>query len=438
MILSKKFAAVAVALAIGGFAGPAAAKIEIQWWHAMGGALGETVNDIAAGFNRSQTEYEIKAVYKGNYTETMTAGIAAFRSGKPPHIMQVFEVGTATMMAAKGAIYPVYQLMADQGIPFDESRYLSAVIGYYTTTDGKLLSMPFNSSTPVVFWNKQAFEKAGLDRAPKTWEEMGEFSKKIIASGGAECGFTIGWQSWSMLENFSAWHDVPFATKENGFAGLDTEFAFNSPLHVKHIGQLAAWQADKVFTYGGRRGDSNPLFADGKCAMLINSSAYYSGLRKGSKFDFGTSQLPYWSDVKGAPQNSIIGGATLWVLQGNPKGDYAGVAAFMNYLSDVFVQTFWHQNTGYVPTTNAAYELTKRSGYYKKNEGRDVAIVQMSGKAPTPNSKGLRLGSFVQTRDIINEELEAIWSGKKTAQQGLDDAVARGNKLLRKFEKANM
>ena len=438
MIHSKKFAAVAVALAIGGFAGPAAAKIEIQWWHAMGGALGETVNDIAAGFNRSQAEYEIKAVYKGSYTETMTAGIAAFRSGKPPHIMQVFEVGTATMMAAKGAIYPVYRLMADQGIAFDESRYLSAVIGYYTTTDGKLLSMPFNSSTPVVFWNKPAFEKAGLDRAPETWEEMGEFSKKIIASGGAECGFTIGWQSWSMLENFSAWHNVPFATKENGFAGLDTEFAFNSPLHVRHIGQLADWQADKVFTYGGRRGDGNPLFADGRCAMLINSSAYYSGLRKSTKFDFGTSQLPYWSDVKGAPQNSIIGGATLWVLQGNPKGDYAGVAAFMNYLSDVFVQTFWHQNTGYVPITNAAYELTKRSGYYEKNEGRDVAILQMSGKAPTANSKGLRLGSFVQTRDIINDELEAIWSGKKTAQQGLDDAVARGNKLLRKFEKANM
>jgi sn-glycerol 3-phosphate transport system substrate-binding protein len=438
MSLSRKFAAVAVALAIGGFAGPAAAKIEIQWWHAMGGALGETVNDIAAGFNRSQTDYEVKAVYKGNYTETMTAGIAAFRSGKPPHIMQVFEVGTATMMAAKGAIYPVHQLMADQGVPFDESRYLSAVIGYYTTTDGKLLSMPFNSSTPVVFWNKQAFAKAGLDRAPETWEEMGEFTKKIQAAGGAECGFTIGWQSWSMLENFSAWHDVPFATKENGFAGLDTEFKFNSPLHVKHIGQLADWQADKVFTYGGRRGDGNPLFADGRCAMLINSSAYYSGLRKSTKFDFGTSQLPYWSDVKGAPQNSIIGGATLWVLQGNPKGDYAGVAAFMNYLSDVFVQTFWHQNTGYVPITNAAYELTKRSGYYGKNEGRDVAIVQMSSKAPTPNSKGLRLGSFVQTRDIINEELEAIWSGKKTAQEGLDDAVARGNKLLRKFEKANM
>ncbi len=437
MQFSRKILALAAATFVASSATSALAVTEIQWWHAMGGALGETVNDIAEGFNRSQTEYKVNAVYKGNYTENMTAGVAAFRSGEPPHILQVFEVGTATMMAAKGAIYPVHQLFADEGMPFDQSRYLSAVVGYYTTTDGKMLSMPFNSSTPVVFWNKEAFAKAGLDRAPQTWEEMGEFSQKIIDSGGASCGFTVGWQSWSMLENFSAWHNVPFASKENGFAGLDTEFQFNSPLHVKTIGQLADWQSNKIFTYGGRRGDGNPLFAEGKCAMLINSSAYYGGLHKSAKFEFGTSQLPYWSDVAGAPQNSIIGGATLWILKGNPEEEYRGVAAFMNYLSDVFVQTFWHQNTGYVPITNAAYELTQRSGYYEKNEGRDVAIQQMSGKAPTPNSKGLRLGNFVQIRDIINEELEAIWGGSKTAEAGLNDAVERGNALLRKFEKAN-
>jgi sn-glycerol 3-phosphate transport system substrate-binding protein len=311
------------------------------------------------------------------------------------------------------------------------------VIGYYTTTDGKLLSLPFNSSTPVVFWNKAAFAKAGLDRAPKTWEEMGKFSKKLISSGASECGFTIGWQSWSMLENFSTWHDVAFATKENGFAGLDTEFVFDSPLHVKHIQQLADWQKDNVFRYGGRRGDGNPLFAEGKCAMLINSSAYYGGLVKSTKFDFGTSQLPYWASAVSEPQNSIIGGATLWVLKGGTKDEYKGVAKFMTYMSDVFVQTYWHQNTGYVPITNEAYELTKNSDYYKKNEGRDVAIIQMSSKPPTSNSKGLRLGNFVQIRDILNEELEAIWAGKKTAKVGLGDAVSRGNKLLRKFERAN-
>ncbi len=385
----------------------AQAATEIQWWHAMGGVLGNRVNDITAGFNASQDKYVVKPVYKGNYTETMTGAIAAFRSGKGPHIVQVFEVGTATMMAAKGAIYPVYKLMADFKEPFSESRYLSAVIGYYTTTDGKLLSMPFNSSTPVLFWNKEAFKKAGLDRAPKTWEEMETFSKKIIAAGAAQYGFTIGWQSWVQLENFSAWHDVPFATKENGFAGLDTESTFNSPLHVMHIQTMADWQKDNIFIYGGRRGEGNPLFAEGKAAMLLNSSAYYGGLVKATKFEFGTSKLPYWSDVKGAPRNSIIGGATLWVLTGKKKSDYAGVAKFMNYMSDVFVQAFWHQNTGYVPITNAAYELTKATGYYEKNEGRDVAVIQMSGKS-TVNSKGLRLGRFVQIRDIINEELEAI------------------------------
>ncbi len=141
--------------------------------------------------------------------------------------------------------------------------------------------------------------------------------------------------------------------------------------------------------------------------------------------------------MAGAPHNSIIGGATLCVLKGHDEADYQGVALFMSYLSDVFVQTFWHQNTGYVPITNAAYELTQRSGYYQQNEGRDVAILQMSAKAPTANSKGLRLGNFVQIRDVINEELEAIWAGSKTAQQGLDDAVSRGDKLLRKFERAN-
>ena len=428
---------ICVVLMLGMFSGTSFSATQIEWWHAMGGALGEAVNTIVGGFNRSQTEYVMKAVYKGNYTETMTAAIAAFRAKKQPHVVQVFEVGTATMMAAKGAIYPVHQLMSDAGQPFDESRYISAVIGYYTTTDGKLLSLPFNSSTPVVFWNKAAFAKAGLDRAPKTWEEMGKFSKKLISSGASECGFTIGWQSWSMLENFSTWHDVPFATKENGFAGLDTEFVFDSSLHVKHIQQLADWQKENVFRYGGRRGDGNPLFAEGKCAMLINSSAYYGGLVKSTKFDFGTSQLPYWASAVSEPQNSIIGGATLWVLKGGTKDEYKGVAKFLTYMSDVFVQTFWHQNTGYVPITNEAYELTKNSDYYKKNEGRDVAIIQMSSKAPTSNSKGLRLGNFVQIRDIINEELEAIWAGKKTAKKGLGDAISRGNKLLRKFERAN-
>lgn len=415
----------------------ALAATEIEWWHAMGGELGQKVEEIAANFNKSQSDYVVKAVYKGDYTETMTAAIAAFRAKQQPHIVQVFEVGTATMMAAKGAVYPVYQLMKDAGEPFDQASFLQPVIGYYTDPEGHMLSMPFNSSTPVLYYNKDLFEKAGIAEAPKTWPEMGEAAKKLQASGVA-CGFTTGWQSWVQIENFSAWHNIPIATKSNGFGGLDTELQINSPLHVKHIGQFAEWQKTKVFDYGGRKSDSAPKFYSGECAMYMNSSAGRAGVLSNMKdTKVGVAQLPYWPDVAGAPQNSIIGGATLWVLQGHDSEEYKGVAKFFTYLSSPEVQADWHQFTGYLPITTAAYELTKSQGYYEKNPGADVGIKQMTGKAPTENSKGLRLGNFVQIRDVINEELELVWSGEKTAEQALNSAVERGNKLLRDFEKAN-
>jgi sn-glycerol 3-phosphate transport system substrate-binding protein len=439
MSIKRKLLAAAAVVAFASFSLPVEAAVEVEWWHAMGGPRGEKVNEIVDGFNAMQSDIHVNAVYKGNYTETMTAAIAAFRAGEQPHIVQVFEVGTATMMAAKGAIYPVYQLMKDTGEPFDPANYLSAVTGYYTDTDGNMLSMPFNSSTPVVYYNKTAFAKAGLDpeKPPRTWPEVGEYAKKLQESGMA-CGFTTAWQSWVQLENFSAWHNVPFATREDGFAGLDTELVFNSPLHVKHIAQLAEWQKSKIFDYGGRRNTPAPKFYSGECAMYMESSAGYSGVKKSAAdFEFGVAQLPYWPDVEGAPQNSIIGGATLWVLAGKDAEEYKGVAKFFSYLSSAEVQADWHQSTGYLPITTAAYELTKQQGYYEANPGTDVAITQMTGKAPTPNSKGLRLGNFVQIRDLINEELEQVWSGEKSAQQGLDDAVKRGNELLRRFEADN-
>ena len=418
------------------YAGSAMAATEIQWWHAMGGKLGEKVVEIAEGFNASQSDYKVTPVYKGNYTETMTAAIAAFRAKQQPHIVQVFEVGTASMMAAKGAIYPVYQMMADAGEAFDPNDYLASVTGYYTDTDGNMLSMPFNSSTPVLYYNKTAFEKAGISGAPKTWPEVEAAAMKAQAAG-YPCGFTTGWQSWVQIENFSAWHNLPTGTKANGFAGTDTEFVFNGPDHVKHIGQLAEWQKSKVFDYGGRRSESAPKFYGQECVMYMNSSASYAGVKANAKdFEFGVSSLPHWPDVGGAPQNTIIGGATLWVLQGHDAEDYKAAAKFFSYLSSAEVQADWHQFTGYLPITTAAFELSASQGFYEQNPGTDVAIKQMTNKAPTENSKGLRFGNFVQIRDIINEEMEAIWAGTKSAQEGLDDAVSRGNALLRKFEAA--
>ena len=364
----------------------------------------------------------------------MTAAVAAFRAKEHPHLVQVFEVGTATMMAAKGAVYPIEQLMSDANEPFDKGDYLPAVISYYQTPTGELLSMPFNSSTPVMWYNVDAFEAAGA-KVPSTWAEV-KTAAQALVDNGMKCGVSFGWQSWVMLENYSSWHNIPVGTKENGFAGFDTEFSFNNEAVVARLDDIASMGAGNLFVYGGRRGDSLPLFTNGECGMWMNSSAYYGSIKKQAKFNYAQTMLPLDMDVASAPQNSIIGGATLWSLAGHEADEYKGVAKFMTYLSSAEVQAWWHQETGYVPITTAAYELSKEQGFYDSNPGTDTAIKQLSLNEPTPNSRGVRFGNFVQIRDVINEEMESLWAGDKTAQVAMDTAVKRGNALLRKFERS--
>jgi len=428
--------AVASALAATLFT-PAFAQTEIQWWHSMDGQLNDWVNDLAKNFNASQTQYKIVPTYKGEYDQSLAAGIAAFRAGNAPDILQVFEVGTATMMYSKGAIKPVAEVMKEAGVPFDPKAYIPAVAGYYAAPNGQMMSFPFNSSTTVFYYNKDAFKAAGLDpnKPPLTWPEVVSAAAKLKASGN-KCPFTTSWMSWAQLESFSTWHNVSYATKNNGFGGLDARLEFNSPLHVRHFENLANMSKQGLFVYRGRASTAGAAFNSGECAMFIGSSGSYGGFKRDAKFAFGISPLPYYPDVPGAPQNTIIGGASLWVMTGKSAEHYKGVAAFFKYLSDPKVQSESHMRTGYLPITTAAYELTQKSGYYDKNPGTDVAVNQMIRKT-TDKSRGVRLGNMPQIRAIEDEETEQIWSGKKSAKQALDDAVRRGNELLVKFEAAN-
>jgi len=428
----------AAAAAVVAFASPAQAVTDIMWWHAMSGELGRQLDKLAADFNASQSEYRIVPSYKGSYTETVTAAIFAFRSRSQPAIVQVNEIATATMMAAKGAIYPVFELMRDEQEPFSPAAYLPAVTGYYADVAGNMLSFPFNASTPILYYNKNLFRSAGLDpeSAPKTWPEVGAAAKKLRASG-AVCGFTTSWPSWINVENFSAFHNLAVSTKANGFDGLDAVLVFNNPVMVRHIAQLVEWQAGKVFDYSGRATSAEPRFQNGECGIFIGSSATRADIRANSKFEVGYGILPYWPDVESAPQNSIIGGATLWVLRERPRAEYKGVAKFFGYLSRPEVQAAWHQNTGYLPITRAAFDLTRAQGFYDRNPGTAISIEQITLKPPTDNSRGVRLGSFALIRNVIEDELEQAFAGKKSAQDALDSAVVRGNRLLRQFEQAN-
>lgn len=416
---------------------PATAQIEIQFWHALTGANNEVVVRLSEEFNKSQKEYKVVPSYKGGYADTMNAGIAAFRAGNAPHILQVFEVGTATMMAAKGAVKPVHLLMKEAGEKFDPNAYLPTITGYYSTLKGEMLSFPFNSSSAVMWYNKDAFTKAGLDpnAPPKTWPEVFAAAKKLKAAGYTNCGFSSAWITWLNIEQFSAWHNLAIGTKANGMEGFDTVLTFNNPTLVRHLETLVELQKDKTFDYSGRTNTGEGRFTSGECPIFLTSSGFFGNVAANAKFNWGNAPMPYYPDVAGAPQNSIIGGASLWVMGGKKADEYKGVAKFFAFLSDTDRQIGLHTKSGYLPITKAAYEKVKASGFYKEKPHLETPLLELTNKAPTENSRGLRFGNMVQLRDIWAEEIEAALAGKKTAKQALDEAVNRGNALLRQFEK---
>jgi sn-glycerol 3-phosphate transport system substrate-binding protein len=420
------------------FVAPVLAQpIEIQWWHAMRGARGETIQKIVDGFNRSQSAYKVIPTYKGEYDEVVNAGVAAVRAGKQPHILQSFEVGTQTMMLS-GAIYPVYQLMADKGFKIDWSQYLQPVLSYYMNADGNLMSMPFNSSTPVMFYNVDQFKKAGIPllskEQPVSWDEMGEITAKLVKSG-VKGGMVTAWQSWTQVENYSAMQNIAFASKANGYEGLDTELLINNDQVINHIARLKGWMADNRFYYGGQKyqGPKSEFIAQ-NAGIYIDSISAIAKLQSAAKFNWDAAPLPVeaWNKT---PQNSIIGGASLWIFKGLPEKDYQGVAAFLNYLAGNQPQILWHKETGYFPITLGAYDQLKAEGYYKEFPYQEVGIQQLTRRNPTKISRGLRLGYFVQIRNIINEELELVWNDTKTPKEAMDNAVARSNVKLREFER---
>lgn len=418
-----------------------AQKVEVQFWHGLAQPLGGILEKIVADFNASQNLYHVNATFKGSYPDTMVAAIAAYRAGNAPHIVQMFEVGTATMMAARDAIKPLHELMREAGIPFDTRAYVPAVRGYYSLPDGRMMSMPFNSSTAIMFYNKDAFRKAGLDpeKPPRTWAELRSYAQRIKATGAAKEGFTTSWPTWTQFEQFSAIHDVPLATRANGMEGMDAVLMINSPLHVRHVQTLMDMQKEGSFKYAGRDSAGDALFPSGEAAIIHASSGIRARIIREAKFDWAAAMLPYYDDVKGAPKNSIIGGASFWTMTAPKRTaeEYKAVAEFYRFISQPEIVFRWHTETGFLPITFGGYERTLASGYYRQNPGADIPYRQLTRTEPTENSRGLRLGNMPEIRNIIQEELEKALQGQQTAAEAMDNAVRRGNAVLRAFERAN-
>lgn len=415
------------------------ARIRIDLWHALTDANRGAVERLSSDFNASQRQYRIVPEYKGSYDQTMAAGLAAFDHGTPPHILQVVEVGTATMMSQSGIVKPIHELMREARAFFDPRAYLPAITSYYSTPTGEMLSFPFNSSSLVMWVNKDQLTRAGLSNTTlTTWPQVFAAAKILQRSVSPSCGFSTAWFTWAMIEQFSAWHNQPVATRANGIEGFDAELLIDTPLLRRHMETLVRLQRDRIFDYSGRDDAGEVRFLRGECPIFFTSSGFYGRVRAEARFEFDVLPIPYYPDVAGAPQNTIIGGASLWVLRGKTPVEYRGVAAFFSFLSEPQRQAELHQSLGYLPVTRAAYETTRASGFYDRIPLLEVPIRELIDHPPTVNSRGLRLGDMVTLRQIWSEEFEAALGGRKSVGEALAQSVLRGNQVLRRFERRLM
>lgn len=411
---------------------PTWASTNITWWHAMGGQLGETVNKIAHDFNASQDKYTITPVFKGTYTETLTAGIAAYRGGEAPNILQVFDAGSATIINAKGVAIPVQDLMTQSGYDFNTQDYIAGVRNFYANDDGKMIGMPFNSSTPVLYYNKDILAKVN-GKPPKTYEQLEALAKKLKAKGYAT--FSESLTPWTMFENFKSRHNLQLADKENGYSGLSTKIMINSPDVVMHFTKLQQWAKKGYFKYYGTDWNANQTpFERQKVAMWVGSSGSFGGLRERVKSHMGTTFLPYWKSLTPKGYHTFIGGAALFALSGHDKAQNQGVAAFFHYLTSPKVQMYWHKATGYVPVTKAAYKMTKESGYYQKTPDAQVGVEQLS--LPSGEwTKGYQLGFYPQIRTDMEKQFDRIFSGQADVKASLDKVAKQSEALLKRFKR---
>lgn len=416
------------------------AKTKVVLWHAMTANLAAQLNHLVAAFNASQHAVEVDAIYKGGYADLLNETIAAWQAGQAPHLAQIFEVGTGTMLAARGAVKQVWELVKETGVHIDPKAYIPSVRGYYSLSDGRMASMPFNSSTAVMWYSKDAFRKAGLDpeNPPKTWQGVVKAAQAIKAKNAAEIPSTSSWFSWIQLEQYSALHNIPFASEADGFDGLGAKLEINSKAHVKHMARLVEMSKEGTFKYTGRDSAPDPLLVAGKAGIHFDSSGMRGDLVKSARFDWGEAYLPYDPDIIKTPKNSIIGGASLWTMTAPHRTapEYKATALFLQFLGKPQNDAYWYETTGYVPVTMAGFALAKKQGFYKKNPGADLPVLQLERGTVTRYSKGLRLGRLPEIRNIIYEEMEKAFQGNQNAQQAMDNAVERGNKVLRAFQRS--
>ena len=410
-------------------AGTALAQpVTVTFWHAMSGSRLGIVESIIESFNATHPEFEVKPLFTGSYAETLTKYVAAYPSKTGPNIVQVYEVGTQTMIDSD-AIIPVYQIPEMLGETWDWAQYVIPISRYYSV-DGNLWSMPFNSSTAMLYYNKDLFEAAGLDpnKPPSTWEEMEEYGEKLLASGLVDHAYSTGWPDW-IFEQVLAIHDHLYADNDNGRSGLATKVVFNDDFGRMIFETWTRLHDKGIYIFGGAEYAANSAFNAGQIAMLIQSTSSLAGIIKASQFKVGTSFYPRF---EGYPVgNSIVGGGSLWVTKGQSEEELRGVWEFLKYIGQKDIAIQWHKGTGYFPASGAALKDLLDEGWFSADQAYLTAFLQiLSGRRDTAASTGVRLGPFVAIREIFVSSFEKSLAGQLSPKDALNEAEEKMNLLL--------
>jgi sn-glycerol 3-phosphate transport system substrate-binding protein len=409
----------------------AQAKTTVEFWHAMSGSRLKVLEKIVSDFNAAHPDIEVRPVFTGTYEETLTKFIAAYRTGTAPHLVQVYEVGTQTMIDS-GAIIPVYQIPGMLGETWDWAQYVRPIVLYYSVGDN-LWSFPFNSSTSILYYNKDHFRQAGLDpnKPPATWDEVHEYGKRLIEAGVVTNVLSFGWPDWQ-FEQQLAIHNYLYADNENGRAGLATEVTWPDPFSIKVFETWTRLAREGIFLYGGPEYNANAAFTSGTISMLFQSTSSLDGIMKTAKFEVGTSFLPRFPDEPRG--NSVVGGGSLWVRKGQSAAELRAVWEFLKWLSQPDVDIYWHKGTGYFPATNAALKQLMDEGWFAESPNHLTAFLQiLSGRQDTAASVGVRLGPFVEIRDYIRSALEKALAGTLSPEAALAEAAAKANRALQEY-----
>lgn len=426
------------AVAVLGGAAQAQDRIQFEYWYGLGGYLGDVVQQTCDRFNASQDSYEIKCVGQDGYATAVQNTIAAFRAGKHPTIVQAYDAGTADLMMS-GEFYPVQQMMGDFGIDIDWSNYFPGIANYYASSKGELFSMPFNSSTPVMYYNADDFAAAGIDTPPATWEAFEAALRALEAAQPERCHYAYEPSTWVDLEQFSMAHGIPVASRNNGYDGLDAEYVYNTTQHVAHMENIKRWLDEGLLEIKTSQGgiNSRDAFAQNQCSIYFGSIASHATVHASAVegLNWDVAMLPIYEGFE--RHNTVVGGASLWVLSGKSEDEYRGAAEYLKFLATPDSEKFWSSNTGYIPVTKTGFQQLEDEGFYDEApyKGREVALESLTYTEPGPLTRGIRLGGFIQARAEWVAEVESALAGEKSMQEALDTAVERSNAVLRRFER---